>query len=152
MIEPIPGAKKVDFIDPKNPPMDDKTLEALKASIKHWEEIVEEITECLGQFFHSGVFYDVHLGNEEESNDPLLLFNYGTDSCELCKIFTIDDLGCRGCPVSHSSGHPSCTNTPWQAFSRSMMTERFDQDHADNATDELNFLKSLLPVEQNETT
>ncbi len=95
-----------------------ETLEALKSSIAHWERVVINLT----------------LGNEPES--------VGYDTCDLCKRFTCGVCECAGewCPVRIKMQTAQCRNTPYVKY--------FSDRTTDNAQKELDFLKSLLPVER----
>lgn len=118
--------------------MDEKTLEALKGSIKKWEGIVA--------------------GTGEDR---------GIENCPLCQVFyapfidrpdneTLEDLrkrlsqACVGCPVYQSTGLQSCEDTPyddhvnWDDFGDGESKYATKQDAA---IAELEFLKSLLPEE-----
>jgi hypothetical protein len=68
--------------------MDDRTLEALRGSIKKWEKIVE--------------------GTGEDA---------GTDNCPLCHLFYNDDeIMCKGCPVAEAVDFPGCVSTPYMLY------------------------------------
>lgn len=110
--------------------MDEKTLAALKGSIKKWEDIV------------AGVGAD-----------------NGPDNCPLCLEFHEDyredgdkDKCCVGCPVMKRTGFDSCQESPYQIWLK-LSDEDWEGDgfrprtaaQKGAAIDELNFLKSLLP-------
>ena len=100
--------------------MDDVTLIALKQSIEKWER------RAVG-----------------EHNLPL-----GTASCPLCRLFhgnyRADGLknSCEGCPVFEKTGEKYCIDTPYRAYG----VNRTDL----HAKQELEFLRSLLPAEEEE--
>lgn len=105
--------------------MDNKTLAALKASIKHWQENVEAKTP--GQI------------------------RLGADNCALCAIFNQDKENCVGCPVSEKTGHSYCEGTPYEEavckyaiFSTDPSIKKKKEWRA-AAQAELDFLISLLP-------
>lgn len=74
--------------------MDNKTLEALKGSIRKWEMIV------------AGTGKD-----------------YCTRNCPLCRLFNNEETEtydeCDGCPVREFTGTPLCIGTPYEAWNRS---------------------------------
>jgi hypothetical protein len=67
-------------------PMDAKTLEALRGSIKKWEGIVAGTTMDLGPA-----------------------------NCPLCQRF-IDNDDCAGCPVAFRTGQDSCAGSPYDEW------------------------------------
>jgi len=111
--------------------MDAETLEALRGSIRKWEEIV------------------AGTGTDE-----------GPINCPLCQRFnklflkqeyTYPNM-CTGCPVSNFTGLHGCDGTPYEDL------ENLDPDAFDSDEDferrtyelqqrEVEFLKSLLPQE-----
>lgn len=109
--------------------MDKTALNALRGSIKKWEKIIA-CTEV----------------------------DRGPDNCPLCLEYNTvgkDSFDCVGCPVFKKIGQEYCEGTPYRVF--------YDHHHNFHrtglvffasilcgeclkfATDELNFLKSLLP-------
>lgn len=78
--------------------MDEKTLEALKGSIRKWEAIV------------------AGTGVDE-----------GGDNCPLCQLFSFScdegDYYCYGCPVMLKTGHDDCRTTPYYAYRANKTTE-----------------------------
>lgn len=66
--------------------MDDKTLEALKGSIKKWEGIVAGTIE-----------------------------NQGALNCPLCQLFNTSDE-CDGCPVKERTGEDFCEGSPYYSY------------------------------------
>lgn len=106
--------------------MNKKTLEALKGSIKKWENIVKTTTAK----------------------------DMGCANCPLCALFS--SKFCKGCPISLETRRNYCQNTPYPRW-----INHHYQKHDDGSfgrarhkncteclqlsTDELNFLKSLLP-------
>lgn len=110
--------------------MDEKTLKALKGSIKKWERIVRRT----------------------DAGDK------GTDNCPLCTLFYDDN--CAGCPVREFSQVPFCSKTPyekWINHAESHMIIKYNGlrwaayriPHCPEclrlARAERDFLKSLLP-------
>jgi hypothetical protein len=101
--------------------MDERTLEALKGSIRKWERIAHE-------------------GGEDLS----------FDNCPLCKLF-FQNSKCEGCPVAAKVESFGCLRTPyssaWLPATDDMPTRKADTLEALSAAlEEINFLKSLLPV------
>lgn len=116
--------------------MDQKTVKALKASIKHWEEIVSAKSVC----------YD----------------DIGPSSCALCGLFNNGDTQrgqhCNGCPVSERTGAKLCGGTPYDEVEGVLYgtchynSDKPTREFTKVAKRELEFLKSLLPEgDQNET-
>lgn len=69
--------------------MDERTLEALKGSIAHWEQVVAN-----------------------PGTTPI-----GPYECPLCHLFNSGASdGCSGCPVAQFTGKPGCHGTPYNAF------------------------------------
>lgn len=108
--------------------MDARTLTALKASIKHWEE---------------------NVAAEHPASVTL-----GIIACALCAEFRRND--CNGCPVSVRTRGIACHGTPYGEAQGAYYRWR-DDAPADEAAKlawrkaaqaELDFLKSLLPVEE----
>lgn len=112
--------------------MDDQTLKALKGSIAKWEAIV------------AGTGRDA-----------------GTKNCPLCKLFYFKKM-CGGCPVFEKTQEPYCSGTPHQELADLPLMGAYSSkgiaisDIAENSREhglelakaELEFLKSLLPTEQ----
>ena len=71
--------------------MDEKTKEALEASIAHWEEIV--------------------------TLENVRNIRMGSASCALCEMFDNDEH-CTGCPVSESTNQAECHGTPFGSVYR----------------------------------
>lgn len=102
--------------------MDRRTLTALNASIKHWEENVAA----------------------EKPEDA----TFSPNDCALCRIF-FEEIFCGNCPVAVRTGQGCCGGTPyydavdahedWQDCVGSRAAYR------EAARRELAFLKSLLP-------
>lgn len=100
--------------------MDAETLEALRGSIAKWEAIV------------------AGTGKDD-----------GIDNCALCSLFytpadPTDFMNCTGCPVMKVTGSMYCDGSPYETYRR---TSPGSVDERDAAIAELDFLKSLLPVE-----
>jgi hypothetical protein len=112
--------------------MDAATLEALKGSIGHWEDIVA----C-----------------RDNSS--------GVSACALCAMFReADGESCTECPVKVHTGMDYCSGSPHEEFADALMAVPFERKFLDDgynfrdyphllplAQAELDFLKSLLPVE-----
>jgi len=112
--------------------MNEATLKALKASIEHWEQVV----------------------NKEK-------VTIGRETCPLCRLFFSDDGiladACEGCPVYDRTGSRFCEDTPyddvataWEAdvlesSDRFITAAEISDDTVECAKTELDFLKSLLP-------
>ncbi len=111
--------------------MDEQTLTALKASIKHWEENI----------------------NKRSPRDC----NFGIDSCALCRMFRYNEYGsCHSCPVFQKTGLRFCRSTPylaadqacgkWHTACRAHKPSRAYRDEWRRAAQaEVDFLRSLLP-------
>lgn len=114
--------------------MDERTLEALRGSVRKWEMIVE--------------------GTGGDS---------GRDNCPLCRLFNgttpETDLGCDGCPVSERTGCTGCSDTPYDAWMREVKKDAVffypyvasTDVRRELARRELEFLRSLLPTEEGAT-
>jgi hypothetical protein len=105
--------------------MDPATLEALKGSIRHWEENLAAETPD-----------DAHTGPSH---------------CLLCRRFHMNP-NCEGCPVSQYTGQNNCHGTPYvmadrrHRFWNSMPdSDEYKERWREAAQAELDFLKSLLP-------
>jgi hypothetical protein len=107
--------------------MDQATLNALKASIRHWQENVDA----------------------ETPDDATT----SASACALCAKFIRHTKGkCYECPIFAQTGETGCGDTPYD-FADSMLDEwDTDPEDADKkaawraaAQAELDFLKSLLP-------
>lgn len=113
--------------------MDNETLKALRGSIAKWEAIVA--------------------GTETDK---------GAENCPLCQMFspTYERLPdrCAGCPVRDETGIRGCVGSPYDTYSDlsdELNPESSDADRAAvkaAAQAELDFLKSLLPVERQVVT
>jgi hypothetical protein len=113
--------------------MNTETLEALRGSIRKWENIAAGRAKDLG----------------------------GED-CPLCQLFhrrfrsaALRSLPpCEGCPVAAATGDSNCLNTPYQTYIEvkdRYMEEELDDDAGNAAltrlaAEELQFLQSLLPA------
>ncbi len=114
--------------------MKPEVLEALKKSIKHWEEL-----------------------RDGESKQTI-----GPHSCALCQMFwKLDRISshkvrCDGCPVAVRSGKIGCLDTPYDLMSDAQWTleyeSEFDWQQSGQfkhwAELELKFLVSLLPFDE----
>ncbi len=105
--------------------MDERTLKALKGSIRKWERII------------------AGTGTDD-----------GVANCPLCLLFhdTHDDgVMCEGCPVREKTGRDGCSDTPYDDWYDNKVAlhedERTELDAKQTriANAELAFLKSLLP-------
>jgi len=111
--------------------MKSEILQALKESIAHWERLA------------SGKRL-----NKEEPNAKY---------CALCGLYNQPvmphDERCEGCPVFEHTGEQFCDGTPYAGVERMMIADDFSLDSNQfkkAALKELNFLKSLLPTENND--
>lgn len=97
--------------------MDKKTLEALQASIKHWEANVAAKTI------------------KETST--------AASDCALCDLFLREHL-CVGCPVFVKTEGRYCGRTPYIKADQAWRSKDLPSFH-EAAQEELDFLRSLLP-------
>jgi hypothetical protein len=114
--------------------MDEETSTALRGAIAKWKAIAE--------------------GTGKDK---------GTENCPLCAKFLHQPDMCSGCPVMKRTGSIGCWGTPYETWDK--LTEEFDLDDdtefglndapleyrarlARIARDELEFLQSLLPEEE----
>lgn len=105
--------------------MDERTLTALKASIRHWEANVRAKTRM-----------DASIGET---------------GCALCVEFIKGN--CSGCPVKAKTGRSFCLRTPHHAARSAWVTWGQSDAKSEDAwrkaaQAELDFLKSLLPEGQ----
>lgn len=102
--------------------MSKRTLSALKASIRHWEENAAASTP-----------QGVHI--------------YG-DRCPLCALYAIHGSCSATCPVKGATGKNNCEGSPWEV-ARDAFWKRKDGGKRITfraaAQAEVDFLKSLLP-------
>ena len=98
--------------------MNDETKEALKKSIKHWEENLEKAKQGA-------------LCNDDIDGDK----------CALCGLFWLCD--CEGCPVKDSTGEEDCKNTPYFDVDRSLDLNETNEALIRHVEKELEFLKGL---------
>ena len=107
--------------------MDEKTLEALKGSVRKWTSIVAGKGKSLGY-----------------------------ENCPLCKIFqaNYEKKNCNGCPVAERTGKPYCRDTPYDdwadaedAIGGINNNKATTEELKLAAKAELDFLRSLLPAE-----
>ncbi len=107
--------------------MDAKCLTALKGSIKKWEKISEG----------TGV-------------------DRGPENCPLCKLFFDGLFSCVGCPVAGKTKRDFCNKTPYEKWTMHHEDKHHTyedyQVHCPKctllATQEVKFLKSLLPTKK----
>jgi len=108
----------------KTAPMPARTLKALKASIKHWEENVAA----------------------ETVNDASVKWR----DCALCRLFYENSV-CSGCPVFARTGSTACEQTPYNEAKVEYDEWEWHEDtkyrtaFRKAARAELKFLRSLLP-------
>lgn len=102
--------------------MDERTAEALEASIKHWEE--------------------------NRAVDSPEQASMESDDCSLCTLFL--DILCRGCPIMERTGCKSCSMTPYEIAAFALAKWEGDPNNPDRkqawqkACDaEIAFLKSV---------
>jgi hypothetical protein len=104
--------------------MDERTLKALKDSIRHWEENVAA-TDM------DGISTDA-------------------EDCALCREFNTGirhGKECRGCPVYKKTGNRFCSETPYSRVHTAKEKENFQEAH-DASVNMLSFLKGLLPEDE----
>ncbi len=110
--------------------MEEKTLVALKGSIKKWAKIL------------NGTLRD-----------------RGAANCPLCKLFFYDYRDqeeslkeCDGCPVAAKTGHRFCEGTPFSNWKLVQVKGEFNWADTPEkkhwAKEELKFLINLLPEEE----
>lgn len=106
--------------------MDARTEEALRASIKHWEENVA--ADCI---------------------DAVSVMS---DNCALCQMFCDRYGSCEGCPVADRTEEDSCQGSPWGAAYDALHKWKYGKGSHKGfrkaAQAELDFLKSLLPTDE----
>lgn len=106
--------------------MTKETSTALLGSIEKWEKIADGTGQDLG-----------------------------VKNCPLCQLYHDAYQGCRGCPVEHRTGEDFCISTPYTAWILHRRVVHPDGIVSECpqclsiAREEINFLKSLLP-ENNE--
>jgi len=120
MIEPSDAERA----EPQEGEMHKRTLKALKASIKHWEENLA-------------------------TDDPFSA-RFSSHHCPLCKIFliftTLYSAECRGCPIKITTGKDLCQETPWDDAMNGINKWRDGGPKpVAEIQAEIDFLKSLLP-------
>ena len=108
--------------------MKEKTLQALRKSIEHWED---------------------NLRKAKEQQLP----DISADSCALCSLFFRKN--CEGCPIQQHTGKTICKDTPYYDVVNAI--SNVDDDFAPTSAQskkiaklchkEIDFLKSLLPKE-----
>ena len=97
--------------------MTKRQLKALKASINHWTRLAN--------------------GTQRADEKPLAAH------CALCKLYA--KAGCESCPVKQRTGKSSCLDTPYYKAGDAW-SSKDPVFFRSRAQEELNFLKSLLPV------
>jgi len=114
--------------------MDARTLEALKASIKHWEANL----------------------NAEQAEEVTI----GPDDCPLCNLFNTMEVACKdqtcaGCPVFERTGEELCESTPYvKAYGRARDWKNDAKNTVRSrafkaaAKREVDFLRFLLPASE----
>src|SRR5512143_3204405 len=101
--------------------MNAKTLDALKASIAHWQENLAKAKA--GERFELGV-----------------------SECALCGLFA--KYYCNGCPVKGKTKIYGCIGTPYGAVQRTW--SKGGPALVKSCVDEVEFLQSLLPPEKSQ--
>lgn len=110
--------------------MNQQTLDAIDASITHWEEVAN-------------------------TTHPSKVFIGGND-CPLCVLFfqwdKPDDYACQGCPIKEATEQPNCYGSPYYEVAKALIKWRSDPTNPQlaeafraAAQEELEFLKSLKP-------
>src|SRR5512143_419753 len=99
--------------------MDAKTLDALKASIAHWQENLAKAKA--GERFETG-----------------------PSECALCHLFFFYDA-CCGCPVEARTGLAGCRGTPYDDVFKAIRKRKNAHDLVKSCEAEVEFLQSLLP-------
>jgi hypothetical protein len=107
--------------------MDNKTLVALKGSVEKWQKIVDR----------SGI-------------------DYYADNCPLCTLFNLPGMRCKDCPVRDKTKLHACGKTPYSEWSNHHRREhpycsprKIQCTTCEQlAREELEFLKSLLPIKE----
>lgn len=97
--------------------------EAIKAAIQKWETIRD---------------WHLHSGNNINS-----VSNIGVYTCALCNLYRReydDGESCFGCPVAKRTGNYFCEGSPLDLYDNGL--------HIQGATEEVEFLKSLLNENQ----
>jgi hypothetical protein len=102
-------------------------LQALQASILHWERMLAQ-----------------KRANDNERP--------GSAHCALCQHFNRHQI-CTGCPVFERTGHPGCVDTPYFRANCAWACWFSDMPSSVKAwraacQEEIDFLKSLLPVDK----
>lgn len=109
-------------------------LEALQASIDHWEANIARIA----------------------TGDRLQI---GTEHCALCSLYFNQEGQpdvCLGCPVKEATGKGGCAGTPYMPIAILVRKQRcgipvYKYDLISACEEEVAFLRSLLPGVQNDT-
>lgn len=102
--------------------MEPRTLAALKDSIAHWERMAT--------------------GNQGSEEEPTGRF------CALCREFFRKNKDCEGCPVSSLTGKEDCEDTPYWDAKDEWDEYGYSDSFRKLAMIQLQFLKSLLPKEE----
>lgn len=107
--------------------MNQETLAALDASIKHWEE------NARADDFEAAKIGSVH--------------------CALCRMFCrrLEIVNCHGCPVMDATGEYSCAGTPYYRTADAYTEWCDDKPGAEArfhaaAGDMTSFLKAIRPI------
>lgn len=100
--------------------MDTKTLDALKASIAHWQENLAKAKA--GERFETG-----------------------PSECALCKLYWAEN--CNGCPVKDKTDLAGCRCTPYDDVFKAVRRDNAP-DLVKSCEAEVEFLQSLLPPEE----
>lgn len=105
--------------------MNSKTLEALRASIAHWDRLAS--------------------GNRNKGE------MIGVNHCSLCSVFySLTSLSCDGCPVMQRTGKRFCVDSPYGEAANIIEDNEGEAGYdlpafKETAMRELEFLRSLLP-------
>lgn len=117
------------MMDREDHAMDERTLEALRASIRHWEEIVA-------------------LDDDAIRYPPI-----GPRHCAFCALFNTyakGEPGCAGCPVAEA-GFPGCGDSPYDELENAVCCGDEPSVIRAAARAELEFLRSLEPKTEDTT-
>ena len=81
---------------------DDSTDKAMAESIRHWEEINQQMRDAKDE---------PHLNSKMKILDEVKL---GPQECALCKLYYIN--GCDGCPIYYFTDEVACGGTSYEKF------------------------------------
>lgn len=110
--------------------MDEKTLNALKESIAHWERMRDgKRVETRNRYAVDGDLESI-----------------GPDDCALCNLFY--KAGCFECPIMEDTGESQCSNCAPYLYATHVLDRDFLHDSPEfkrAAQEMIDYLKSLLP-------